>query len=66
MANYGLIYQTGGVMVVRGPKELLLELISINGEIEKVRDLADFWAVNDVSREDLLVALIRRKLQSED
>jgi hypothetical protein len=53
-------------MVVRGPKELLLELISINGEIEKVHNLADFWATSDMSREDILLALIRRKLQSED
>jgi hypothetical protein len=66
MANYGLMYQTGGIMVVRGPKELLLELISINGEIEKVHNLADFWATSDMSREDILLALIRRKLQSED
>ena len=49
-------------MIIRGPKEVLLELLAVNTEIEKLEKLQAVMADSSEDSRELLRALIDRKL----
>ena len=66
MSNYGLIVQTGGAMVVRGPKELLLELLSLGEEIERAEEVGKRWGIQGLPKEDAIRARVKSLIQGEE
>ena len=53
-------------MIVRGPKEVLLELLALNSEIERVEDLRRKWKLTEIRKEELLHAIIRQNSNDQE
>ena len=53
-------------MVVRGPKELLLELLSLGEEIERAEEVGKRWGIQGLPKEDAIRARVKSLIQGEE
>jgi len=53
-------------MIVRGPKEILIELLALDGEIERVEDLRRRWNLGEDVKEELLNSIVRQKVSEQE